>query len=64
VGPIVQLALNKVIPHTNASLTLLDATGRYQTLPDATRRYQTLLDFQIQLYFGESSLTNLGNSWI
>jgi hypothetical protein len=74
VGPIGQKALNKVVSHTDATMTLLDATRRYQTLsdatrryqtiPDATRRYQTLLDFQIQQYFWESYLTNIGNSWI
>jgi hypothetical protein len=64
VGPIGQKTLNKVVSHTDATMTLLDATRRYQTIPDNTRRYQTLLDFQIQQYFGESSLTNIGNSWI
>jgi hypothetical protein len=62
VGPIGQKTLNKVVSHTDATMTLLDATRRYQTIPDNTRRYQTLLDFQIQQYFGESSLTNIGNS--
>jgi hypothetical protein len=64
VGPIGQKALNKVVSHTDATMTLLDATIRYQTIPDDTRRYQTLLDFQIQQYFWESSLTNIRNSWI
>jgi hypothetical protein len=44
VGPNGQKALNKVVSHTDATMTLLDATRRYQTLPDATRRYQTLPD--------------------
>jgi hypothetical protein len=44
VGPIGQKALNKVVSHTDTTLTLPDATRRYQTLPDATRRYQMLTD--------------------
>jgi hypothetical protein len=44
VGLIGQKALNKVVCHTDATMTLLDATRRYQTLPDATRRYQTIPD--------------------
>jgi hypothetical protein len=44
VGPIGQKALNKVVSHTDATMTLLDATRRYQTIPDDTRRYQTLPD--------------------
>jgi hypothetical protein len=44
VGPIGQKALNKVVSHTDTTLTLPDATRRYQTLPDTTRCYQTLTD--------------------
>jgi hypothetical protein len=44
VGPIGQKALNKVVSHTDTTLTLPDATRRYQTLPDITRRYQMLTD--------------------
>jgi hypothetical protein len=44
VGPIGQKALNKVVSHTDTTLTLPDATRHYQTLPDATRRYQMLTD--------------------
>jgi hypothetical protein len=44
VGPIGQKALNKVVSHTDTTLTLPDATRRYQTLPDVTRRYQMLTD--------------------
>jgi hypothetical protein len=44
VGPIGQKALNKVVSHTDTTLTLPDATRRYQTLLNATRFYQTLPD--------------------
>jgi hypothetical protein len=44
VEPIGQKALNNVVSHTDTTLTLPDATRRYQTLPDTTRCYQTLPD--------------------
>jgi hypothetical protein len=44
VGLIGQKALNKVVSYTDSTLTLPDATRRYQTLPDTTSCYQTLPD--------------------
>jgi hypothetical protein len=61
VGPIGQKALNKVVFYTDATLTLPDATRRYQTLPVATRRYQMLTDV-IRLSNPTVFRTNLGNS--
>jgi hypothetical protein len=42
VGPIGQKALNKVVSHTDTTLTLPDATRRYKTLPDITRHWKIL----------------------
>jgi hypothetical protein len=61
VGPIDQKALNKVVSYTDATLTLPDATRRYQTLPVATRRYQMLTDVT-RLLNPTVFRTNLGNS--